>query len=120
MARNSNPLQRGRDAYNDPAFLDARLTETGHSQAASRREELVRASILDDIELVVTSPMMRTIETATAIFGNKYDDEIPLRRDAPSLPEIALTSTLVVCQSLMYFLIFFCFEETQLSVLFTL
>jgi broad specificity phosphatase PhoE len=90
MARNSNPLQRGRDAYNDPAFLDAKLTETGHSQAASRREELVRANILDDIELVVTSPMTRTIETATAIFGNKYDDEFPRGETRLPFPTLLL------------------------------
>lgn len=56
----------------EPELLDARLTERGHEQARSLREEMLNEGYMDEIDLVVTSPLTRTLETATGIFGKKY------------------------------------------------
>lgn len=51
----------------DPALRDAPLTELGFQQAQRLAEEL---TALREIELVVTSPLTRAIQTTLAAFGN--------------------------------------------------
>lgn len=56
----------------DTALVDAQLTAAGVAQAAERRREMKESGLMDRIDLVVTSPLMRTLETATEIFGTRY------------------------------------------------
>lgn len=51
----------------DPGLRDARLTPLGHQQAQSLAPEI---SNLLEIELVVTSPLTRAIQTTLAAFAN--------------------------------------------------
>lgn len=56
-----------------PEILDSPLTETGRQQCAARRPE---ASLLSP-ELVVVSPLQRTIQTALLSFAHHRRDGIP-------------------------------------------
>lgn len=55
--------------YLNPRWLDAHLTPAGFQQAAALRRHLRRLPALLPVEVVVTSPMTRALETATAAFG---------------------------------------------------
>ncbi|MDZ7822754.1 MAG: histidine phosphatase family protein [Ahrensia sp.] len=54
-------------ARRDPALLDAPLTDLGHQQAAALAAEIAQ---LTEIELVVTSPLTRAIQTMLAAFAH--------------------------------------------------
>jgi broad specificity phosphatase PhoE len=52
----------------DPMMFDAHLTELGVQQAKSARKQLLNLKI----KHVISSPMIRTIQTAMHIFGNDH------------------------------------------------
>ena len=52
----------------DPMIFDAQLTELGVQQAKSAREQLLGLKI----KHVISSPMIRAIQTSMHIFGNEY------------------------------------------------
>ena len=51
----------------DPALRDAPLTELGHRQAQALADDVAAQ---EDIELVVTSPLTRAIQTTLTAFGD--------------------------------------------------
>ena len=53
------------DPRTDPMMFDPHLTELGVQQAKSAREQLCDLKI----KYIISSPMMRTIQTAIHIFG---------------------------------------------------
>ena len=65
---NVNYLKYGCKTFYDPNFVDTSLVEEGFKQAANLGETW---SDIDDIELVVVSPLKRTLQTATEIFKGK-------------------------------------------------
>lgn len=71
----------GRQAYLEEKYYDAPLTEEGRRQAKEARENALKASIkrnefhLDNVELVVVSPLRRTIQSATILFEDYYKDK---------------------------------------------
>lgn len=54
-------------ARRDPALRDAPLTALGHQQAAALADEVAQ---LHDVELVITSPLTRAIQTTLAGFAH--------------------------------------------------
>lgn len=54
-------------ARRDPALRDAPLTDLGHRQAAELAKEMAQ---LTEIELVITSPLTRAIQTSLAAFSH--------------------------------------------------
>ncbi|GBG77075.1 hypothetical protein CBR_g23401 [Chara braunii] len=70
-------------------FLDARLTEKGWNQAASllraKKEELEKA------ELVVVSPLTRTLETALGIYGVEGEGMVTEMEEAEQQAEDAMS-----------------------------
>lgn len=68
----------------DPAMRDAPLTPLGHAQAQALAAEV---SALHDIELIVTSPLTRAIQTMLAAFADH-----PAPRIVESLPREYLDS----------------------------
>lgn len=64
-------------AYMSPALLDAHLTPLGWSQVDSLREHVTKCGLAKKIELVITSPLMRTMQTAVGVFGGgNYADGV--------------------------------------------
>eukprot|EP00124_Ichthyophonus_hoferi_P001825 Ihof_evm6s107 gene=Ihof_evmTU6s107 len=61
-----------REAYNDWRWVDAQLTNKGHQQTLQTKASYFKSFPVPD--LVVVSPLARTLETATNIFG---ESEVP-------------------------------------------
>ncbi|XP_044963986.1 phosphoglycerate mutase-like protein 1 [Hordeum vulgare subsp. vulgare] len=58
-------------AYKSPALVDARITPLGWSQVDCLREHVTECGLAKKIELVVVSPLMRTMQTAVGVFGGE-------------------------------------------------
>ena len=69
---NENFLKYGEETFFDPKYVDTHLIEEGVQQSIQLGETWQN---IDDIELVLVSPLYRTLETATNIFKNK---DIPI------------------------------------------
>jgi broad specificity phosphatase PhoE len=65
---NVNYLKHGCKTFYDPKFVDTSLVEEGFKQASTLGETW---SKIYDIELVIVSPLKRTLQTATEIFKGK-------------------------------------------------
>ncbi|KAF1865112.1 hypothetical protein Lal_00004486 [Lupinus albus] len=57
------------EAYLSYDLLDASLTPLGWKQADNLREHVKRSGLSKRIELVIVSPLLRTMETAVGVFG---------------------------------------------------
>ena len=71
--------ERDREMYKSEKFFDAHLDPKGWAQCAALRQHLERAtthdgaeSLLDRIECVVVSPLMRALETAVGSLGGDH------------------------------------------------
>ncbi|KAJ1269778.1 hypothetical protein BS78_06G003100 [Paspalum vaginatum] len=58
-------------AYMKPDFFDARITPLGWNQVDCLREHVKRIGLSEKIELVVSSPLLRTMQTAVGVFGGE-------------------------------------------------
>ncbi|VAH40728.1 unnamed protein product [Triticum turgidum subsp. durum] len=56
-------------AYKSHALLDAQLTPLGWSQVDTLRDHVTKCGLAKKIELVIVSPLLRTIQTAVGVFG---------------------------------------------------
>ncbi|WOL04249.1 phosphoglycerate mutase-like protein 1 isoform X1 [Canna indica] len=62
-------------AYMSPELFDAHLTPLGWDQVDNLRKHVKACSLSEKIELVITSPLMRTMQTAVGVFGgDAYSD----------------------------------------------
>jgi len=63
------------NAYMSSALLDAQLTPLGWSQVDTLREHVTKCGLAKKIELVIVSPLLRTMQTAVGVFGGgNYTD----------------------------------------------
>ncbi|KAB5520631.1 hypothetical protein DKX38_024950 [Salix brachista] len=56
-------------AYLNPEYLDAPLTQLGWQQVDCLRKHVHASGLSKRVELVVTSPLLRTLQTAVGVFG---------------------------------------------------
>ncbi|KAL8152379.1 hypothetical protein V2J09_010139 [Rumex salicifolius] len=64
-------------AYLSPEYFDAELTPLGWKQVDNLRKHVHSSGLLKKIELVITSPLMRTMQTAVGVFGGEgYTDRM--------------------------------------------
>ncbi|XXG56745.1 hypothetical protein AAC387_Pa03g4079 [Persea americana] len=56
-------------AYLSPALFDARLTPLGWAQVDNLRKHVHECGLAKRIDLVITSPLLRTMQTAVGVFG---------------------------------------------------
>ncbi|KAJ6896123.1 phosphoglycerate mutase-like protein 1 isoform X2 [Populus alba x Populus x berolinensis] len=62
-------------AYLNPEYLDAPLTQLGWQQVDNLRKHVHASGLSKRVELVVTSPLLRTLQTAVGVFGGEgYTD----------------------------------------------
>ncbi|KAL9256079.1 Phosphoglycerate mutase-like protein [Drosera capensis] len=62
-------------AYMKPEYFDAPLTPLGWQQVENLRKHVHDSGLFKRIELVVTSPLLRTMQTAVGVFGGEgYTD----------------------------------------------
>ncbi|CAA0806800.1 Phosphoglycerate mutase-like protein 1 [Striga hermonthica] len=74
--------EKDHSAYLSPEYFDAQLTPLGWQQVGNLRKHVHSSGLSKRIELVVVSPLLRTMQTAVGVFGGEaYVDGI----DAPLL-----------------------------------
>ncbi|CAO2041777.1 unnamed protein product [Urochloa humidicola] len=65
------------NAYMSQDLFDAQLTPLGWSQVDGLREHVKKSGLAKKIELVITSPLLRTMQTAVGVFGGEnYTDGV--------------------------------------------
>ena len=69
---NINYLKYGSKTFYDKNYIDTKLTQKGHEQSINLHNSW---NNINDIELVLVSPLYRTLQTATNIFK---DNNIPI------------------------------------------
>ncbi|CAN7019831.1 unnamed protein product [Brassica rapa subsp. trilocularis] len=83
QAEHNVEAEKDRNALLSPHLFDAPLTDHGHQQVENLRERVVSSGLLKRVELVVTSPLLRTMQTAVGVFGN--EDNQPNMISKPSI-----------------------------------
>ncbi|KAL5162689.1 Phosphoglycerate mutase-like protein 1 [Glycine soja] len=64
------------NAYINPDYFDAHLTPLGWQQVDNLRKHVRDSGLINTIDLVIASPMMRTLQTAVGVFGGEaYTDK---------------------------------------------
>ncbi|XP_020085507.1 phosphoglycerate mutase-like protein 1 isoform X1 [Ananas comosus] len=64
-------------AYLSPELFDAHLTPLGWEQVSNLRKHVHKCGLAKKIDLVITSPLLRTMQTAVGVFGGEsYTDGI--------------------------------------------
>ncbi|KAJ6809614.1 phosphoglycerate mutase-like protein 1 isoform X1 [Iris pallida] len=58
-------------AYMSPELFDAHLTPLGWSQVDNLRKHVDACGLAKKVELVITSPLLRTMQTAVGVFGGE-------------------------------------------------
>ncbi|XP_002518318.2 phosphoglycerate mutase-like protein 1 isoform X1 [Ricinus communis] len=58
-------------AYLSPKYYDAQLTQLGWQQVDNLRKHVQTCGLSKRIDLVVTSPLLRTLQTAVGVFGGE-------------------------------------------------
>ncbi|XP_044963992.1 phosphoglycerate mutase-like protein 1 isoform X2 [Hordeum vulgare subsp. vulgare] len=61
--------EKDHSAYMSPALLDAHITPLGWRQVDCLREHVTKCGLDKKIELVIVSPLLRTMQTAVGVFG---------------------------------------------------
>ncbi|XP_059445389.1 phosphoglycerate mutase-like protein 1 isoform X2 [Corylus avellana] len=62
-------------AYLRPEYFDAQLTQLGWQQVDNLRKHVHASGLSKRIDLVITSPLLRTVQTAVGVFGGEgYTD----------------------------------------------
>ncbi|CAA7027434.1 unnamed protein product [Microthlaspi erraticum] len=60
-------------AYSSEDYFDAHLTPLGWQQVDNLRNHVLATQLLNKIDLVIVSPLLRTIQTAVGAFGGEQD-----------------------------------------------
>ncbi|KAK1369669.1 phosphoglycerate mutase-like protein 1 [Heracleum sosnowskyi] len=64
-------------AYMSPEYFDAHLTQLGWQQVDNLRKHVRACELLKKVDLVITSPLLRTMQTAVGVFGGEgYTDRM--------------------------------------------
>ncbi|KAB8094613.1 hypothetical protein EE612_021836 [Oryza sativa] len=63
--------EKDHSAYMSPQLFDAHLTPLGWNQVDCLREHVKKSGLAQKIELVITSPLLRTMQTAVGVFGGE-------------------------------------------------
>ncbi|KAL6517567.1 hypothetical protein OROMI_033268 [Orobanche minor] len=67
--------EKNHEAYMSPEYFDAHLTQLGWQQVDNLRKHVHSTGLIKKIDVVITSPLLRTIQTAVGVFGGEgYTD----------------------------------------------
>ncbi|KAE8729160.1 hypothetical protein F3Y22_tig00003840pilonHSYRG00009 [Hibiscus syriacus] len=67
--------EKSRDPLTSFEYLDAELSPLGWQQVRDQRKDVCSSGLLKGIEVVISSPMSRTLQTAVGIFHGEDDEE---------------------------------------------
>ncbi|KAF3571530.1 hypothetical protein F2Q69_00060593, partial [Brassica cretica] len=76
------------DVHLSPKLFDAPLSPKGVQQVSEQHKQIVESGLLNNIELVITSPLRRAMETAVGIFRGHKD--INLSHNFPPIVALEL------------------------------
>uniref|UniRef100_A0A1J3GB63 Phosphoglycerate mutase-like protein n=3 Tax=Noccaea caerulescens TaxID=107243 RepID=A0A1J3GB63_NOCCA len=65
--------EKDHSAYSSEDYFDAHLTPLGWQQVDHLRNHVLATQLLNKIDLVIVSPLLRTIQTAVGAFGGEKD-----------------------------------------------
>ncbi|XVE49414.1 hypothetical protein DITRI_Ditri01bG0080800 [Diplodiscus trichospermus] len=66
-------------AYMSPEYFDARITPLGWQQVDNLRKHVHESGLAKRIDLVIVSPLLRTLQTAVGVFGGEgYTDRMDI------------------------------------------
>ncbi|EOA31217.1 hypothetical protein CARUB_v10014383mg [Capsella rubella] len=65
--------EKDHSAYSSEDYFDAHLTPLGWQQVDNLRSHVRETQLLNKVELVIVSPLLRTIQTAVGAFGGEED-----------------------------------------------
>ncbi|CAE5986136.1 unnamed protein product [Arabidopsis arenosa] len=65
--------EKDHSAYSSEDYFDAHLTPLGWQQVDNLRNHVLATQLLNKVELVIVSPLLRTIQTAVGAFGGEED-----------------------------------------------
>ncbi|PPD89479.1 hypothetical protein GOBAR_DD13599 [Gossypium barbadense] len=68
--------EKSQDPLTSFEFFDAQLSSQGWQQVRQKRKDVCANGLLKRIELVITSPMSRTLQTAVGIFHGEDQPEL--------------------------------------------
>ncbi|XXG49041.1 hypothetical protein AAC387_Pa02g3329 [Persea americana] len=63
--------EKSLEAYLSPALFDAHLTPLGWEQVGNLRKHVRECGLTQRIDLVIVSPLLRTMQTAVGVFGGE-------------------------------------------------
>ncbi|PKA55767.1 Arginine biosynthesis bifunctional protein ArgJ, chloroplastic [Apostasia shenzhenica] len=63
--------EKNHNAYLKEELFDARLTPRGWKQVDNLRKHVIACGLSKKIDLVITSPLLRTMQTAAGVFGGQ-------------------------------------------------
>ncbi|KAL7154849.1 hypothetical protein ABFS83_03G031300 [Erythranthe nasuta] len=76
--------------HRSPDFFDSQITPLGWDQVNNLRKHVHSSGLSTSIELVVVSPLLRTMQTAVGVFGGEsYVDVPPLMAENTNRPPIS-------------------------------
>ncbi|XP_021898868.1 phosphoglycerate mutase-like protein, partial [Carica papaya] len=73
QAMHNIAAEKDRNLLLSPHLFDAQLSPLGWQQASNLRTQVIASGLLKRVDLVITSPLLRTMQTANAVFGG--DDQ---------------------------------------------
>ncbi|KAJ4787137.1 Phosphoglycerate mutase-like protein [Rhynchospora pubera] len=86
--------EKNHKAYSFPEFFDAQLSPLGWDQVDNLRKHVNACGVAKKIELVVVSPLLRTMQTAVGVFGgDKFTNTSSLEEEKPLMVENAGNSS---------------------------
>lgn len=65
--------EKDHSAYSSEDYFDAQVTPLGWQQVDHLRNHVLETQLLNKVELVIVSPLLRTIQTAVGAFGGGED-----------------------------------------------
>ncbi|XP_010475852.1 PREDICTED: phosphoglycerate mutase-like protein 1 isoform X1 [Camelina sativa] len=89
-------LEEHREKPESEKLFDAHLSPKGLQQVSERRKKIHESGLLNTIELVITSPLRRAMETSIGIFRGQEVEDVNISDDftkANNLPPILALET---------------------------
>ncbi|KAJ8762535.1 hypothetical protein K2173_007974 [Erythroxylum novogranatense] len=79
-------------------YFDASLSPLGWQQVRDLRKQIRESGLLQRLDLVITSPLLRAMQTAVGVFGNEEQVHV---LDAPELKEENIESPTLKCPPIL-------------------
>uniref|UniRef100_A0A0D3FRS2 Phosphoglycerate mutase-like protein n=2 Tax=Oryza TaxID=4527 RepID=A0A0D3FRS2_9ORYZ len=109
--------EKDHSAYMSPQLFDAHLTPLGWNQVDCLREHVKKSGLAQKIELVITSPLLRTMQTAVGVFGGENSvDGIENDEDVLWEPNVREANSSVAARGMKFIDWLWTREEKEIAI----